>query len=115
VEQFFLMDPFDLEGSTETIRHALTLPGVKVILARQECAIQAQRRGERAGNSVRVVDEKCNQCKLCIQVTGCAAIALTGNSIAIDPALCYGCNLCADVCNRDAILTESTLTQVGVC
>lgn len=113
VQQFFVVDPFDLDGTTETIWHALTLPGVKVVLARQECAIQAQRRGEKAGQPVTIDEEKCNLCKLCIQVTGCAALSLAGNSIAVDPTLCYGCNLCASVCNRDAILTHEAPVEAG--
>lgn len=104
VEHFFVIDPFDLKGSDQTIREALQLPGVKVILARQECAIQAQRRGLKAGE-VRVVPEKCILCKTCIRLTGCPAIAieLGETSITIDPALCYGCGLCAQVCPQEAI------------
>ncbi len=52
---------------------------------------------------MRVIDENCNQCKLCITVTGCLAITLSENSIAIDPDQCYGCGLCAVACKRDAI------------
>jgi indolepyruvate ferredoxin oxidoreductase alpha subunit len=106
VEHFFVVDPFDLEESTATIERALTLPGVKVVLARRECAIQAQRRGLKAG-AVRVVPENCNLCKLCITRTGCPAIGLGEDSVVIDPALCYGCGLCAQVCQREAIAIES--------
>ena len=104
VEHFFTIDPFDLDESTATIQKALTLPGVKVVLARQECAIQAMRRGIRAGKT-RVVTENCNLCKLCIIRTGCPAIGIDveGDTIVIDPNLCYGCGLCAQVCNREAI------------
>ncbi|RLC98074.1 MAG: hypothetical protein DRI77_05880 [Chloroflexi bacterium] len=106
VEQFFLIDPFDLESSTETIQQCLTLPGVKVVLARQECAIQAQRRGLAAGK-VQVIPEKCTLCKRCVIVTGCPAISLGEGTILIDPALCYGCGLCAQVCKLDAIEWEA--------
>jgi len=102
VDQFFIIDPFDLESSTETIQQCLTLPGVKVVLARQECAIQAQRRGLAAGK-VKVIPEKCTLCKRCIVVTGCPAISLGEETIVIDPALCYGCGLCAQVCKFEAI------------
>ena len=111
VEHFFTIDPFDLAGSTEVIRKALTLPGVKVVLSRQECAIQAMRRHLKAGQ-VTLDAGKCNLCKLCITVTGCAAISISGDSIAIDPALCYGCGLCAEVCKRDAI-HWSSLSQAA--
>jgi indolepyruvate ferredoxin oxidoreductase alpha subunit len=105
VDHFFTMDPFDLRESTATVQRALELPGVKVILARQECAIQAIRQGKQAG-SVRVVADKCNLCKLCIIATGCPAIDLGEDTIVIDPSLCYGCGLCAAICNRDAIIQE---------
>jgi len=102
VEHFFTINPFDLEESAATIQKALTLPGVKVVLSRQECAIQAQRRGIRAG-TVKVVPENCNLCQLCIIRTGCPAISIGEETILIDPTLCYGCSLCAQVCNREAI------------
>jgi len=107
VEHFFIIDPFDLDESTATIQKALTLPGVKVVLSRQECAIQAMRRGVQAGQ-VRVLPENCNLCKLCIADTGCPAIGMGEDTIAFDPALCYGCGLCAAVCNREAIVKEPT-------
>ena len=105
VESFFVIDPFDLDESTATIQKALMLPGVKVVLARQECAIRAMRRGDRAGH-VTVLAENCNLCKLCITVTGCPAIGIGEDTIHIDPTLCYGCGLCAAVCNRGAIVEE---------
>lgn len=102
VDHFFEVDPFDLDGTTAVLQRALGLPGVKVILARQECAIQAQRRGLRAGE-VQVVPETCNLCRVCILQTGCPAIEMGTEAIRIDPALCYGCGLCAQVCQRGAI------------
>jgi len=106
VEHFFVIDPFQLDESAATIQNGLTLPGVKVVLSRQECAIQAQRRGLKAG-AVRVIAENCNLCKLCITRTGCPAIGLGDETIVIDPALCYGCGLCAQVCNREAVEREA--------
>jgi indolepyruvate ferredoxin oxidoreductase alpha subunit len=103
VEHFFMVDPFRLEETSAVIQKALTLPGVKVILARQECAIQAGRRGRRAG-PVPVVTENCNLCKLCVMRTGCPAIDLGPERVVIDPSLCYGCGLCAQVCARDALV-----------
>ena len=106
VDQFFVIDPFDLTHATETIQKAIRLPGVKVILARQECVIPAMRRGLTAGR-VRVIAENCNLCKLCIIATGCPAISLAEETVVIDPEQCYGCNLCGAVCNRDAIVAEA--------
>ncbi len=105
IEHFFTIDPYDLEISTATIQNALTLPGVKVILARRECAIQAQRREGRPGN-ITVNADLCNLCKLCITVTGCPAISITNGKLEIDTELCSRCGLCAEVCNFDAIQLE---------
>jgi indolepyruvate ferredoxin oxidoreductase alpha subunit len=108
VEHFFIINPFDLAGSSATIQKALTLPGVKVVLSRQECAMPAMRRGERCAE-IRVIPENCNQCKLCISTTGCPAIDIGEDTIVVDSALCYGCGLCVAVCNREAIVKESVL------
>ena len=105
VEHFQVIDPFKLEESAEAIRQAMALPGVKVILARQECAIQAQRQGKQAGK-VTVVEENCNLCKLCLFVTGCPSLSLGATSIKIDPELCYGCGMCVQTCNKAALVKE---------
>jgi indolepyruvate ferredoxin oxidoreductase alpha subunit len=102
VEHFFVIDPFELEESTAVVQEALELPGVKVILSRQECAIQADRRGVRFG-TVEVDAEACTACRRCITVTGCPAITLGEETVLIDQALCNGCSLCAQVCPFDAI------------
>lgn len=108
IDQFEIIDPFDLDESVETLRKAIKLPGVKVILSRQECVIPAMRRGLKGG-AVRVIAENCNLCKLCIIATGCPAILLGEEAVVIDPEHCYGCNLCGAVCNRDAIVREQEL------
>ncbi|MBA4421399.1 MAG: hypothetical protein C0391_09650 [Anaerolinea sp.] len=105
IEHFWIVDPFKLKESTDVIRQALALPGVKVVLARQECAIQAQRHGKQAGK-IRVIEENCNLCKLCLIVTGCSAFNIGMNSIEIDPELCYGCGICIETCNRNALVEE---------
>lgn len=106
IEQFFVIEPFELDRSTETIRDAMMLPGVKVILAREECVIPARRRGLEAGK-VKVIAENCNLCRLCIIATGCPAIGLGEETVVVDADECYGCGLCAAVCNRDAIKVEA--------
>ncbi|MEI8130874.1 MAG: thiamine pyrophosphate-dependent enzyme [Leptolinea sp.] len=110
VDQFFEINPFESENATETIRNAMTLPGVKVILARQECAIMSVRQtGKNDSKIVKVVDDNCNQCKLCIMITGCAALALGEGTVTIDPSLCTQCGLCIDVCNREALVWEEVV------
>ena len=105
VDWFYQVDPYDLKATTEALIDALPRAGVKVILARRECAIQSIRQTGRAGR-VRQQTENCNLCKLCITTTGCPAINLTESSIVIDQALCNGCALCAQICAREAIVRE---------
>jgi len=107
VEQLFVVDPYDLEMTTKAIEEAMKLPGVKVVLPRRECAIQANRRKIKY-STITVDEEKCNTCKLCINTTGCPAITLGEESIVIDPAQCNGCGICAQVCNRSAIRSGDT-------
>jgi indolepyruvate ferredoxin oxidoreductase alpha subunit len=102
VDEFHIVDPFDLDATASAIQSALTKPGVKVLLARQECVIPARRRGLSAGE-IKVIAENCNLCKLCITLTGCMAISLGEDTVIIDPEQCYGCGLCVDACHRDAI------------
>jgi indolepyruvate ferredoxin oxidoreductase alpha subunit len=105
VEHVSVINPFDLDEATAAIQESLELPGVKVVLSRQECAIQAQRRGLNAGTT-RVDPEACTLCKRCVVVTGCPAISLGEETIVIDPSLCYGCGLCGQACTFDAIENE---------
>lgn len=105
IDHFYQMDPSDLPSSVATIKEAIQQPGVKVVLSRMECAIQAHRRGDYT--HVAVVDmEKCKLCKLCITMTGCPALSIDETELTIDPALCTGCNLCMAACNLDAIHME---------
>jgi indolepyruvate ferredoxin oxidoreductase alpha subunit len=106
IEHFFRMDPFDYPGSTSIIQQALALPGVKVILARRECAIQTQRRGESLGRAVVDMD-KCALCKLCINLTGCPALSIEDGIFLVDTTLCNGCGLCVATCNLDALHVEA--------
>jgi len=112
VEHFFVVDPFEHEETTGVVEEALQLPGVKVILSRQECAIQAQRRGLKAG-AVEVDAEACTLCRKCITVTGCPSLSLGEEAVVIDDSLCYGCSLCAQVCPFDAIRPVGERVEAG--
>jgi indolepyruvate ferredoxin oxidoreductase alpha subunit len=81
-------------------------------MPRRECAIQANRRRIKY-STITVDQEKCNLCKLCINITGCPAITLGDESIIIDPIQCNGCGLCAQVCNKSAILRSGDTPLSG--
>lgn len=105
VDHLMTVDPYDLKATTAAIEKAIALPGVKVVLARRECAIQAARR-KVAYEPIAVNIEKCTRCKSCIVITGCPAISLGEHAITIDHAQCNGCGLCMAVCPTAAIVKE---------
>ncbi len=103
-----VVDPYDLERLTSVLADGLDAPGVKVVLAQRECAIQARRRGAVAGHT-EVQADQCVLCKRCLKITGCPALSISpdGTSMTIDQSLCNGCGLCARFCPTGA-LTHST-------
>ena len=112
VEYVRIVDPFNLEEVVEAVKDALNKPGVKVIIARRECALQAWRRG--ISYKPPVIDRsKCTNCMACVRATGCPAIIDAGGKPLIIEEQCYGCNLCAQVCPFDAfVLRDNPLLKV---
>lgn len=105
VDKLTVADPYDLKAMTEAIEESLGLPGVKVVLSRRECAIQAARRKVSYGK-VHVDNEKCTLCKRCIITTGCPALSLVDGKVMVDTAQCNGCGVCTQVCAFDALVKE---------
>ena len=105
VDQLYIVDPYDLPLMTETLEKAIPLPGVKVVLARRECAIQTGRRNVKYGKS-RIAEDVCTKCKVCINTSGCPSIVFTGEKVFIDPEQCNGCGICVSLCKFGAISKE---------
>lgn len=105
VEAFAVCDPYDHKGMSAVLTEMLGKAGVKVVLARRECAIQAGRRKLRYCK-VSLDSAKCVKCKLCISKTGCPALKFSGGTVSIDAKQCNGCGICADFCNVEAIKKE---------
>lgn len=105
VEDFHVVDPYDLKNMTETIKASMQTQGVSVILARRECAIQATRRKINY-HKISINSEKCTLCKQCINVTGCPALSLADGTVKIDYSQCNGCGICMEICKFNAIEAE---------
>ncbi len=98
-----VVDPFDLEATTEAIIDAVNLNGPSVVVSRRMCALDARREGiiERLGS---VDPEKCTGCLACIKLLGCPALDVgSDKKIVIDRLQCHGCTLCAAVCPYHAV------------
>ncbi|MFT9055345.1 MAG: thiamine pyrophosphate-dependent enzyme [Ethanoligenens sp.] len=105
VDKLTVTDPYDLKAMTQAVEESLKLPGVKVVLTRRECAIQAGRRKVSYGK-VTVDAEKCTRCKRCIVMTGCPALSLGEKQVTVDAAQCNGCGICTQVCGFGALVKE---------
>ncbi|MDR1917008.1 MAG: indolepyruvate ferredoxin oxidoreductase subunit alpha, partial [Synergistaceae bacterium] len=97
IEHLWTVDAYDVDSIAEATEKALEISGLKVILSRRECAIQAARHKIKY-SPITFEDSKCVICKKCINVTGCPAIELKGKVIAIDRMQCNNCGLCVGVC-----------------
>ncbi|MDR2529372.1 MAG: indolepyruvate ferredoxin oxidoreductase subunit alpha [Synergistaceae bacterium] len=102
VKNLWTVDAYDVKAVADAVEAALKTTGLKVILSRRECAIQAARRKVKRA-PVTFTPASCVGCKRCIDVTGCPAIELKGKVIAIDTMQCNNCGLCAGVCPTKAL------------
>ena len=104
-----VVDPYDVDAVANAVGESLFAPGVHVVIAQRECAIQARRRG--VLDAVMTVDpETCILCKKCLRITGCPALSIRQSeskepsSIQIDEGTCNGCGICATVCPTGALV-----------
>jgi indolepyruvate ferredoxin oxidoreductase alpha subunit len=98
-----VVDPYDIKKTYETVKKALEVDGVSVVVSRQICALykigQMRRRGEKW--PIYYVDEDaCTGCKICINAYGCPAIYWDEEKkqARIEPSMCWGCGGCAQIC-----------------
>ena len=92
------VDPLDNKNATLTVKRVADEPGVKAIIFKSPC-IALFKPETCAG----IDNEKCINCKKCINEIGCPALILKDGKVAIDESLCTGCGLCAGICPVGAI------------
>ena len=98
------VDPYDLPALIDTFQTAKKTPGVKVIIAKQGCAVMLKRNGIKLPKYT-VEPTKCVKCKACIKY-GCPAIEINNEGCAKITNLCNGCGVCSDICPAGAIVKE---------
>ena len=111
--QVEVMDPFDIQETTERIYSMLQEEeGIKVLILRRECALVKEKK---AAPLYRInVDQDlcrgeqwgCN--RLCTRVFKCPGLMWdkeTGKA-GIDEVICTGCGACVEICPQEAIQRE---------
>jgi indolepyruvate ferredoxin oxidoreductase alpha subunit len=97
------VDPYDLEGTTETLRHALDSGEPWLIVSRSPCPLSTKKS---VGPARQVDMELCRTCKACLRL-GCPAIEYVNDEIHVNEMLCGGCALCEKVCKDGAFAIAS--------
>jgi indolepyruvate ferredoxin oxidoreductase alpha subunit len=97
-----IVKPYEVDNAIETIVDAVKRPGVKVIIAQEECTLQRVRR-QGGDKPYWVNPETCRNCHTCTRTFACPAISEGEGYHIIDRITCIGCGVCAHVCPFDAI------------
>lgn len=98
VKNVVVVDPYNLDITKKIIKQQVERDEPSVIIFRRPCVLLGKR-----NSPVRVEEEKCIACKLCIEL-GCPAIRLREGKTYINEILCNGCGVCQQLCKKQAIV-----------
>ncbi len=100
VEHVRVVNAFDSKKLEKTIKEAVALDEIAVIIAQAPCALLDK---SPASLQNSIDQDICKKCGLCMK-PGCPAITKMENGdIVINDTMCDGCCLCVDQCRFDAI------------
>lgn len=99
-----VVDPYNLDETVDAIYDSIKKIGIKVIIAKRECALQSMRRIGKVGE-VKVDPDTCIGCMICVNTLACSSLLIDydNKKVHIDQLTCNGCGLCVEVCPTDAI------------
>ena len=107
VEHIEVVDPRNLEETTEAFKRALDFNGPSVVVSKSPCILLELRDKREKGEplSLYCVDQElCKRCNICISKFGCPAFYFADDeSVHINEELCTGCGVCVQVCPFNAI------------
>jgi uncharacterized membrane protein YraQ (UPF0718 family)/Pyruvate/2-oxoacid:ferredoxin oxidoreductase delta subunit len=101
-ENIRVVDPYNLAETESAVREAAAATEPFVIISKCPCALLKDVQRERAGQALRIDQEKCIKCKMCLK-TGCPALSIREGQVLIDESSCNGCGLCRQLCKFGAI------------
>lgn len=100
VKHVHVVDAFDISLLENTMKEAVNLEEIVVIIAKAPCALL--QKGP-ITKQYKVNDETCRRCGMCLK-PGCPAITKQEDgAILIDDTMCDGCGLCEQMCRFGAI------------
>ncbi|MCH1951793.1 thiamine pyrophosphate-dependent enzyme [Enterocloster sp. OA13] len=92
------VDALDLKQCVDTVLEFSALNGVKAVIFKAPCIAIVK-----TTKKCRIVEDRCVDCRTCINEIGCPALVLDQDKVKIDSGLCTGCGLCGQICTVDAI------------
>lgn len=100
VKNTVTVDALDLNACVDAVLKLSAMKGVKAIIFKSPCAAIIK-----SFRTCRIAEDRCVNCRTCINEIGCPALVLDGDMVGIDSGLCTGCGLCSQICSVDAIET----------
>ena len=94
-----VVDPYDISMCEKVIKEELAKNEPSVIISRRPCALLKY---VKAKPPVKVLNDKCKSCKMCMKI-GCPAISMVDGKAVIDATLCTGCGVCTQLCKFGAM------------
>lgn len=100
IEDYREVDGYKIDEIKKALDEQLEKDETTMLVVKRPCVLK---KGVKWDPPLRINQDKCKFCKLCLQV-GCPAIMITGEkTIEIDETQCTGCTVCQQVCPFDAI------------
>ncbi|MFH1474209.1 MAG: indolepyruvate ferredoxin oxidoreductase subunit alpha [Candidatus Aenigmatarchaeota archaeon] len=106
VEDVRVVDPFNINLMTKTIKEMLQRDKVSVIVAKRECQLLLMRKRRREGIKTvkfEIDQNACQHIEKCLNELACPAIKKENGRVVIDKDICTGCAVCLQVCPNKAI------------
>jgi len=100
VKHVHVVDAFDISLLENTIKEAVNLEEIVVIIAKAPCALL--QKGP-ITKQYQVNDETCRRCGMCLKPACPAITKQEDGAILIDDTMCDGCGLCEQMCRFAAI------------
>jgi indolepyruvate ferredoxin oxidoreductase alpha subunit len=104
----YRVDPYDMGETYKVLEQAVQEEGVSLVISSKPCFLKASREGVKLfePHEVRVDEDLCNGCMVCVNDFGCPALVYDGSrkKVSIEPLSCVRCGLCVEVCKRGAIV-----------